>query len=150
MLKRLMATSDDLGLTILRIVLGVVMFPHGAQKALGWFGGGGWDATIGFFSGQLGVPAAATVLVILGELIGSIGLIAGLLTRIAAIGILVIQLGAVVLVHLEVGFFMDWFGNQQGEGYEYALLAMSIALVLVLKGGGTHSIDRSLANRHRR
>lgn len=147
MWKRLLHTNDEVALTIIRIALGVVMFPHGAQKALGWFGGGGWSGTMGFFTGQLGVPSFVVVLIILGEFLGAIGLVVGAVTRVAAFGILVIQLGAVWMVHRPVGFFMNWYGSQQGEGYEYGLLAIAMALALVIRGAGRWSVDRAVGTK---
>ena len=145
MLKTLTATSNDLSPLLLRFVLGLVMFPHGAQKALGWFGGGGWNGTMGFFTGQLGVPAVVAALVILGEFLGALGLITGTLTRVAAFGIAVIQLGAVFMAHAPHGFFMNWYGTQKGEGYEYALLAIAMSVSLLITGAGALSIDTRLS-----
>lgn len=147
MLKKLVATSDDYSLTILRIALGVVMFPHGAQKVLGWYGGFGFSGTMGFFTSQMGLPSIVAALIILGEFLGALGLITGTLTRVAAFGFVVIQLGAVALVHAKVGFFMNWMGTQQGEGSEYAILAIAMALVLLLKGAGRASVDEVLSRR---
>ncbi len=144
MLKRLMATSEDLSLTILRLVLGVVFFAHGAQKMLGWFGGYGFHGTVGFFE-HMGMPAPVAFLVICTEFFGGLGLIVGLLTRIAALGIGVEMIGAIFMVHLPNGFFMNWAGNQKGEGFEYHLLAIAIAAVLVLRGSGAWSADRALS-----
>ena len=143
--KLFLATTDDKGLTLVRIMLGVVMFPHGAQKALGWFGGYGWDGTMGFFTQQMGVPAVFAVLAILAEFLGSLGLITGLFGRIAAFGILSNMVVATVMVHSKVGFFMNWYGAQQGEGYEYHLLAATMALLIVWKGSGAWSADRAIA-----
>jgi len=137
-------TPDQWHLLVLRIGLGVVMLPHGLQKALGLFGGYGFSGTVGFFVSQ-GVPAPAAVLVILGESLGALGLIVGLGTRFAAFGIALIMTGAALTVHLPNGFFMNWFGNQKGEGVEYFILAISIAFALILKGAGKHSLDRVLA-----
>ena len=139
-MKRLMSTSSDVSLTILRLVLGVVFFAHGAQKMLGWFGGFGFHGTIGFF-GQLGMPAPVAALVIFTEFFGGLGLIVGLLTRIAALGIGVEMIGAIFMVHLPNGFFMNWMGNQKGEGFEYHLLAIAIAAALLLRGAGKYSVD---------
>jgi len=143
-MKRLLNTSDDLSLTILRLVLGVVFFAHGAQKMLGWFGGFGFHATIGFF-GHLGIPAPIAFLVICAEFFGGLGLIVGLLTRIAALGIGVEMIGAIFMVHLPNGFFMNWIGNQKGEGFEYHLLAIAMAAALLLRGAGKFSADRALS-----
>ena len=144
MLKRLMATSDDLIFTILRLVLGVVFFAHGAQKMLGWFGGHGFHATMGFFA-HLGMPAPVALLVICTEFFGGLGLIVGLLTRIAALGIAGEMIGAILMVHLANGFFMNWIGNQKGEGFEYHLLVIAMAAALLLRGAGAFSLDRLLS-----
>jgi putative oxidoreductase len=144
MLKRLMGTSEDLSLTILRVVLGVVFFAHGAQKMLGWFGGYGFQGTMGFFE-HMGMPAPVAFLVICTEFFGGLGLIVGLLTRIAALGIGVEMIGAIFMVHLQNGFFMNWAGNQKGEGFEYHLLAIAVAATLLLRGAGAWSADRALS-----
>lgn len=145
-MKRLLATSDDVTLTILRLVLGVVFFAHGAQKMLGWFGGYGFHGTLGFFE-HLGMPAPVAFLIICTEFFGGLGLIVGLLTRIPALGIGVEMIGAVLMVHLPNGFFMNWAGNQKGEGFEYHLLVIAIAAVLLIRGGGAFSADRALSKR---
>ncbi len=147
MLKKLMTTPDDLSLLILRLVLGGVFFMHGAQKTLGWFGGHGLSGTLKAFTQGMGLPLLVAVLVVAAEFIGAIGLIIGFLTRPAAAGIFAVMVGAIATVHLKYGFFMNWFGNQAGEGYEYHLLAIAISLALVLGGGGMASIDRLLSRR---
>jgi putative oxidoreductase len=147
MLNALFRTDDDSASLILRVMLGVVFFPHGAQKVLGWFGGFGLEGTLGFFTQTMGLPLAVAALVIAAEFLGSLGLITGLLTRLAAFGILCVMTGAIFLVHLPNGFFMNWGGNQAGEGYEYHLLAIAIALALMLKGGGRWSLDRLISRR---
>jgi putative oxidoreductase len=143
-MKRLLGTSNDVALTSLRLVLGVVFFAHGAQKMLGWFGGYGFHATMGFF-GHLGLPAPVALLVICTEFFGGLGLIVGLLTRIAALGIGGEMIGAIFMVHLPNGFFMNWAGNQKGEGVEYHLLVLAIAATLLLRGAGAFSADRAIA-----
>ncbi len=145
-MRRFLATNNSGVLLFQRIMLGLVMFPHGMQKLLGWWGGFGWDGTLGLFQSQ-GIPYIAGVLVILGESLGALGLIAGFLTRLCALGIAATQVGAFFMVYLPVGFFMNWSGTQKGEGYEYALLALSIAIPLLIWGGGKASIDRALAAR---
>jgi putative oxidoreductase len=114
MLKKLMQTDEDVGMLIVRLTLGLVMFPHGAQKMLGWFGGGGFAGTMQGMTG-MGLPAAAVFLVILAEFFGSISLISGFLGRVGAVGSLCVMLGAIFMVHLPNGFFMNWMGNQKGE-----------------------------------
>lgn len=148
MLNRLLQTENDYGVLIARLALGIVIFPHGAQKVLGWFGGHGFAGTMSFFTETMGLPYLIALLVVLAEFLGSIGLIVGALTRIAALGIGSVMLGAILMVHLPNGFFMNWGGAQAGEGFEYHLLAIGLALILLLRGGGALSIDRVLACRH--
>jgi putative oxidoreductase len=143
MFKKLTSTSNDAALTMMRLALGVVAFAHGSQKLLGWFGGFGFSGTMGFF-GHLGIPAAVAALIIVGEFSAGLGLIFGFLTRIAAFGDACIMIGAIFLVHLPNGFFMNWLGTQKGEGYEFHLLALAIAAALLLRGAGAFSVDRAL------
>ena len=147
MFKRIIATNTDITTTILRLILGAVFFPHGAQKMLGWFGGYGFTGTMGFFTGAMHIPALFAFLAIAAEFFGGIGLLFGFLTRIAAFGILTNMVVAVVMVHSHFGFFMNWTGQQKGEGYEYHLLALAIAVVLMIRGGGAVSVDRLLSAR---
>jgi putative oxidoreductase len=144
MLKRLMSTSNDVALTSLRAVLGVVFFAHGAQKMLGWFGGFGFHATIGWFA-HLGMPVPITLLIMCTEFFAGLGLIVGLLTRIASLGAAGLMIGAIFMVHLPNGFFMNWMGNQKGEGIEFHLLALAMAAALLLRGAGAFSLDRALS-----
>ena len=129
---------------ILRITLAVVMFPHGAQKVLGWFGGHGFRGTVKYFTDS-GIPAVFARLAIAAEFLGSLGLAVGLLTRIAAFGIACVMLVAIVTVHWPNGFFMNWYGNQKGEGFEYHLLASGIAITVIIVGAGACSLDGALA-----
>lgn len=147
MKKLLFNTTNDAGVTLIRVMLGLVMFPHGAQKVLGWFGGYGWTGTMGFFTGQMHVPVVFAVLAILAEFLGSLGLITGLFGRVAAFGILSNMLVAVALVHSKVGFFMNWYGAQQGEGFEYHLLVIAMAVLVIWKGSGAYSVDKVIAER---
>jgi len=142
MLRKLTATSDDPVMTILRLVLGVVFFFHGSQKVLGWFGGYGFSGTMNFFTHNMGIPAAFAFLAIAAEFLGSLGLILGLLARVAASGIIVNMVMAILMVHRANGIFMNWAGNQKGEGYEYHLLAIAIGLAVVIRGAGAFSVDR--------
>jgi len=143
MFQKLVRTTQDVSLTVLRLVLGVVFFAHGAQKMLGWFGGYGFHGTMGFFM-HFGMPAPVAFLIICTEFFGGLGLIVGLLTRIAALGISGLMIGAIFMVHMPNGFFMNWAGTQKGEGYEYHLLALAIAATLLLRGAGAFSADRAL------
>ncbi len=147
MLRRLMATADDYTLTLLRLVLGFVMFAHGAQKLLGWFGGNGFSGTMGFFTQSLGIPAFFAFLAIMAESVGAVALIIGLLGRVAAFGIAANMAVAVLLVHAPNGLFMNWTGAQKGEGFEYHLLALAAAAVLIIRGAGAWSVDHVLSSR---
>ena len=147
MLNKLLATENEYGALIVRVALGVVMFPHGAQKMLGWFGGNGFSGTMHHFTENMGIPYLLALLVILAEFFGAIGLVVGALTRIAAFGIGCVMIGAIVTVHWQYGFFMNWFGNQAGEGFEYHILAIGMCLALMLRGAGAFSVDRWLAEK---
>jgi len=145
MFRKLISTTDDFTLTILRLILGGVFFAHGAQKALGWFGGYGFTGTMGFFTQQMHIPAPLAFLAICAEFLGGIGLVLGFLGRVAAFCILCNMLVAVWMVHFKFGFFINWSGVKKGEGYEYHLLAIAVALALMIKGSGALSIDRALS-----
>jgi putative oxidoreductase len=144
-MKGVLRTENDITLTIARLVLGIVFVAHGSQKALGWFGGYGFHATMDAFTHQMGIPALFAFLDIMAEFLGGIGLILGLLTRIAAFGIACVMLVAVVMVHFRFGLFMNWAGSQKGEGIEYHLLALAITIVLMVKGGGALSVDSAIS-----
>ena len=146
MFRKLMTTTDDFSLTVLRLGLGVVFFAHGSQKALGWFGGFGFSGTMGFFTHMMHIPAPFAFLAICAEFLGGIGLILGFLGRIAAFGIACNMVVAVLMVHRQFGFFANWNGSQKGEGIEYHLLAIVIALAIMIKGSGALSVDRSLSS----
>ncbi|GIW52003.1 MAG: hypothetical protein KatS3mg081_1358 [Gemmatimonadales bacterium] len=145
MWSRLVSTSNDRTVAVLRIALGFVMLPHALQKTLGLFGGAGVGGTLQFFNQMLGIPTVLGLLVILAETFGSLGLLLGFLGRAAAASIAAIMLGAIYLVHWNVGFFMNWTGTQAGEGFEYHILALAIALAVMVKGSGAWSIDLRLA-----
>ncbi|MDB5099702.1 MAG: hypothetical protein JWM80_4123 [Cyanobacteria bacterium RYN_339] len=144
---RLVATRPDLVPLLARLTLGLVMFPHGAQKALGMFGGPGFGGTMTMFTSMMHIPAAFAVLAIAAEFLGSLGLITGLLGRVAAFGILCNMLVATLMVHAGNGFFMNWMGNQKGEGFEYHLLAIGLALIVMVAGSGRASLDRMIQDR---
>ena len=140
LIKLLKTDNQDIGSLIARLALGIVIMPHGLQKLLGMFGGHGFSATLDFFS-SMGIPKLIGLLIILGESFGALFLILGLIGRISAFGVLLIMLGAVLMVHLPNGFFMNWFGNKAGEGYEFHLLAIGLSLIILLKGSGKLSLD---------
>lgn len=146
MLKALIRTDGSKGTIFLRLALGTVMFPHGAQKVLGLFGGPGYEKTIEMFT-KLHFPVYAVILLMITEFVGSLFVIAGFFTRVFALAI-----GASIGIcaymnHLQNGFFMNWMGNQKGEGFEFHILVIGIALALTVKGGGAFSVDRKLVKR---
>jgi putative oxidoreductase len=144
---KLFSTSNSYVLTILRLVLGILFFMHGAQKALGWFGGAGYSKTVDAFHAYMGIPEPLAVLAIAAELLGGLGLIVGLLGRVAAFGIFCTMVVAIFKVHLPNGVFMNWTGAQKGEGYEYHLLVIAITIAIMALGSGALSLDRLMAKR---
>ena len=144
MLKNLYYTSDNVAGLIARIFLGIVILPHGLQKTLGMFGGSGFTNTVDFFV-STGMPSIVAVLVIAGESLGAISLIVGFMARFSAAAISLIMLGAIFMVHGQHGFFMNWFGANEGEGFEYHILAIGLGLIVMVVGAGKASIDRMLS-----
>lgn len=146
MLNKLFRTDNDIATAIVRLVLGVVFFAHGAQKLLGWFGGYGFTGTMGFFTGVMHIPVIFAFLAIVAEFFGGLGLIFGFMTRVAAVGVLSNMIVAIAMVHSQFGFFMNWTGAQKGEGYEYHLLALAVTVLLIIRGAGAVSLDRLLSS----
>ena len=144
-LQLLFKTNSGIAPLIARLALGLIMFPHGAQKVLGWFDGYGFSGTMGFFTGMMHIPVLFAFLAIVAEFAGSLGLIAGFLSRVAAFGIASVMVVAIVTVHATNGFFMNWSGKQAGEGFEYHLLAIGLALVVIIQGAGKASLDGLVA-----
>ena len=136
----------DITLLLVRVILGVVIFAHGAQKLLGWFGGYGFEGTMGYFTGVIGLPYIFGFLIIIAESLGMIALIFGLLSRVVSGALILIMLGAAAS-HAKFGFFMNWFGAQPGEGVEYHILVIALSAVIVLLGAGAYSLDRVLLSR---
>lgn len=147
MIKKLLHTNNSMNPFILRIFLAIVIFPHGAQKLLGWFGGYGFSGTMDFFTSTVGLPWFIGFIVILLETLGAIALLIGLGTRIFAILLSLLAIGIIYTSHLSYGFFMNWFGNQAGEGYEFFLLWIGISLALVISGGGKFSLDSKVTEK---
>jgi putative oxidoreductase len=134
-------SPHDLTLFVLRLVVGIIFFVHGSQKALGWFDGPGFNATVETFR-EMGIPFFFAILAIGAEFLGSIGLIVGFLSRIAALGIGCVMVVATLMIHLQNGFLMNWLGKQSGEGFEFHLLVLAIVLALMVRGAGAWSLDR--------
>jgi putative oxidoreductase len=144
MFRKLIATQNDYAMFVIRLTLAAVMFPHGAQKLFGWFGGYGPAGTISYFQQGLGVPPAMTWLVILAESLGAVALALGFAGRFMSFGIAATMLGAVFMVHGHNGFFMNWGGKAPGEGFEYHLLAIAMAVAVMIRGSGALSVDLAL------
>ena len=145
MLQKIIKTNKSNAAAVLRVALGLVLFPHGAQKILGWFGGFGFTGTMNYFTGTLHLPWIIALLVILIEFIGSLMLITGTATRVAALLIIINFIGVILTAHLANGFFINWLGNQKGEGYEYHLLIIGMAASLLISGAGAFSVDRLMS-----
>jgi putative oxidoreductase len=147
MFKQIINTKSGIAPTIIRIVLGCVLFPHGAQKMLGWFGGGGFSNTMNYFTTGGHMHYISALFVILIEFFGSLMLILGAFTRVAALGVFGLFMGIIYNVSYANGFFMNWGGDKKGEGFEYHLLVSGMALVLLIVGGGSFSIDRKFSSK---
>lgn len=147
-IKKFLATdTQSWSLLIARLALGIVILPHGMQKALGSFGGYGLEGTLGFFQ-SMGMPFLLGLLVILAEFVGAIGVILGAGTRFMAFSIFLTLGGAMFLGgHVGNGFFMNWFGAQAGEGMEYFILVLGLALALIVGGSGKFSLDNLISKK---
>ena len=144
LVSALTRTDGSVAPALLRLSLAAVVFPHGAQKLLGWFGGYGFTGTMGFFTGTMGIPWLLAIGVIMIEFFGPLLLLVGAGTRLAALGIGTVMTTAMFMAHVKNGFFMNWAGKQQGEGIEYFLLILGLALALIVSGGGRWSVDREI------
>lgn len=143
-MKKIFTTDNSYSLLLLRVTIGVVLGAHGVQKAFGWFGGFGWDNTIGYFE-SVGLPVFLGALVILVETLGALLLILGFAGRINAAAMVIVMAGAFFIDHLPNGFYMNWFAEKRGEGFEFDILFWAIGLVITFKGSGAFSVDRLIA-----
>lgn len=143
-LRALLHTRDEVAPALARLALGLVILPHGAQKTLGWFGGYGFTGTMEWFTGTMHFPWAFGLAAILAETLGGLALLAGFASRVAALALGAVFATAVVTVHASHGFFMNWFGNQKGEGIEFFILGLALVAIVLVRGGGTASIDHAL------
>ncbi|MGV3596307.1 MAG: DoxX family protein [Bacteroidota bacterium] len=141
MMEQFFSSQNNWAGLLLRVTIAVVLFPHGAQKLLGWFGGYGFDGTMQYFTQTVKLPYIIGLLVILIEFFAPIALILGVGSKILAAVIAILFLGILLTVHLKFGFFMNWFGNQPGEGFEFFLLGIGASLALMINGSGKLSID---------
>lgn len=141
LIQRLTATETQVSPLILRIAFAIVLWPHGVEKLVGGFGGYGFSASMHHLTAEAGLPSLIAFLVIFLEFFGSLFILLGLFTRLFAVANIILFLGMIVNEHLQFGFFMNWFGNQKGEGFEYHLLAIGLLLSLLITGAGKASID---------
>ncbi len=147
-MEQLFRTNNDWTGLVIRLTIGLILFPHGAQKLLGMFGGYGFKGTMGFFTETMNLPWIIGFLVIMIEFLGSISLIIGLGTKIWSMLTILLMVGIIYTSHLQNGFFMNWFGNLKGEGYEFHLLVIGLSLAAFINGAGKYSIDLYLSSKH--
>ena len=146
LLRAMMVTSDDRIPMLARLALGIVILPHGAQNLFGWFGGPGIDGALGSYAAN-GIPPFLGWIALVAQFFGGVALVIGFMGRVAAFAIAVVLIAAVITLHWSVGFFMDWNGQLQGEGFEFHILAVTLALIVLIRGSGALSIDRVLSTR---
>ncbi len=139
--QAILHTENHVNGLLLRLTLGIVILPHGLQLLLGWFGGFGFNGSMQYFTGSVGLPWLVAFLVIVLQSLGALLILAGVATRVMAFSTMMLFTGMIVTAHLDHGFFMNWGGNQQGEGYEYHILVIGLALLLLINGGGKFSFD---------
>jgi putative oxidoreductase len=147
MRQKIFNTGSDWTGFITRLTVGLIMFPHGAQKVFGWFGGPGYSNEMRFLTETLHIPWLIAFTVIIVEFIGSLSLIIGFASRLWAIAMIILFIGIILIEHVDNGFFMNWHGDQEGEGYEYHLLIIGLSLTTLIGGSGKYSIDRMLLNK---
>ena len=148
MKQKIFLTNNDWTGFILRLTVGAIIFPHGAQKMLGWFGGYGFTGTMNYFTGTVHLPWIIAFLVIIIEFFGSLFLLAGVASRIWAVLLIALMIGIIFTSHIENGFFLNWYGTNKGEGYEYHLLVIGLSIATLLNGSGKFSVDKFFTNRH--
>ena len=148
MKQKIFLTNNDWTGFILRLTVGAIIFPHGAQKMLGWFGGYGFTGTMNYFTGTVHLPWTIAFLVIIIEFFGSLFLLAGVASRIWAVLLIALMIGIIFTSHIENGFFLNWYGTNKGEGYEYHLLVIGLSIATLLNGSGKFSVDKFFTNRH--
>ena len=139
MIEKLLHTDSDYAWTFVRIIAGVIVFPYGMQKLFGWFGGPGIHGTLKDL-GFRRIPRSIAWLIIIGQSFGSVAIVSGFLSRVAAGGLFVIFIGALI-VHWHDGWMMNWYGRKNGEGIEYFVMLVSLLLLVIVKGGGALSVD---------
>lgn len=148
MFRKLTSTGNSAAFFFLRIALGVVLLAHGLQQTLGVLGGVGMSAKLDYYYNSYHIPKFIGFFGISIISIGAVMLIIGFCSRIIAFFSGIFLLTAAVLVHIQNGIFMNWTGQNSGEGFEYHILGIAIAVAIVIYGGGWLSVDRYLCDRH--
>lgn len=143
-LSSILLTDARFSSLIARLALGAMILPHGLQKAFGAFGGYGFSGTMAYFTDTLGIPWILGLAAILAETVGGIALLVGFASRLSAAAVGITLAVAMLTVHAKNGFFMNWFGNQPGEGVEFFVLALALAAIVCVDGGGRFSLDRKV------
>lgn len=146
MKSKIFQTNNDWTGVVTRLTIGIVLFPHGLQKMLGWFGGYGFNGTMDFFTGTVHLPWIIGFLVISIEFFGPLFFMVGFASRIWSVFTIILFLGIISTSHLANGFFMNWFGNQKGEGYEFHLLMIGLSIATLINGSGKYSLDAMISN----
>lgn len=144
MKELILKTTADWPGFVLRMTAGLIMLPHGLQKTLGLFGGSGYVPTMKYFTETMRLPWIVSFLVIFIELFGSFGLVVGIFSRVWAAGLIIVMAGAIITTNGRNGLFMNWYGTQSGEGYEYHLMFIGICIAILITGSGKFSIDQFL------
>jgi len=139
--KNFLRSSNDKILALMRLILGIIFLAHGGQKALGLWHGMGWHGTVHMFTTYLHIPAFFAACAILAEFVGGILLLAGFLSRLAALAIAINMMVAILKVHFHNGLL----GGPAGQGYEYPLALLALCILIIFKGGGAMSVDRAIA-----
>ncbi len=147
MKNKIFNTNNDWAGFVTRLTVGLVLFPHGAQKMLGMFGGDGFSGTLNFFTTQMGLPWIIALSIIIIEYFGSIALIVGFASRLWSLAIIFLFIGIIIATQFENGFFMNWFGTQKGEGFEYSLLLIGASIAVLVNGSGKYAIDNLLTKK---
>ncbi|ASZ10914.1 DoxX family protein [Chitinophaga pendula] len=142
----LFRTGDHLSGPILRLTIFIAILPHGLQLAFGWLGGSGYSATMEYLHGSMHLPVIIAFLTIALQVIGPLALLVGFASRLFAFAMTILFIGMILTAHLHNGFFMNWLGNQPGEGFEYHLLVIGILCGILVSGAGKYAVDRLLSN----
>ena len=139
-------TNNDWTGLVLRLIMAIVMIPHAIQHTVGGLGGYGYTGVMGYFTQSLHIPWLIAFSVIAIEVVTPVLLISGLASRICSALLIILMIGIIFSSHVQFGFFINFLGNQKGEGYEYHLLYIGLALATFINGSGKFSVDQRIVN----